>query len=112
MVLCGWALGETLLGVVYIFEPQMHVFITLFLMIPAMVISVFTFIYVEETPVYLSKRLETSWKDIILLRSSVKEVVLGCSLMFTLQMFYYRTQFTLDRFGISLTLNTIIVGIC
>lgn len=32
--------------------------------------------------------------------------------MFTLQMFYYRTQFTLDRFGISLTLNTIVVGVC
>lgn len=25
-------------------------------------------------------------------------------------MFYYRTQFTLDRFGLSLTLNTIVVG--
>lgn len=30
--------------------------------------------------------------------------------MFVMQMFYYRTQFTLDRFGISLQLNTIIVG--
>lgn len=32
--------------------------------------------------------------------------------MFTMQMFYYRTQFTLDRYGISLQLNTIIVGCC
>ena len=31
-------------------------------------------------------------------------------LMFMMQMFYYRTQFTLDRFGISLEINTIIVG--
>lgn len=31
-------------------------------------------------------------------------------LMFMMQMFYYRTQFTLDRFGISLEVNTIIVG--
>jgi len=30
--------------------------------------------------------------------------------MFMMQMFYYRTQFTLDRFGISLESNTIIVG--
>jgi hypothetical protein len=31
--------------------------------------------------------------------------------MFMMQMFYYRTQFTLDRFGVSLEINTIIVGI-
>lgn len=31
--------------------------------------------------------------------------------MFMMQMFYYRTQFTLDRFGISLEINTIIVGV-
>lgn len=31
--------------------------------------------------------------------------------MFVMQMFYYRTQFTLDRFGVSLQLNTIIVGV-
>ena len=30
--------------------------------------------------------------------------------MFVMQMFYYRTQFTLDRFGVSLQLNTIVVG--
>ena len=30
--------------------------------------------------------------------------------MFMMQMFYYRTQFTLDNFGISLEINTIIVG--
>lgn len=30
--------------------------------------------------------------------------------MFMMQMFYYRTQFTLDRFGVSLPINTIIVG--
>ena len=30
--------------------------------------------------------------------------------MFMMQMFYYRTQFTLDRFGVSLEINTIIVG--
>lgn len=30
--------------------------------------------------------------------------------MFTMQMFYYRTQFTLDTFGISLEVNTIVVG--
>ena len=45
------------------------------------------------------------------LRSHVKELMAGCVLMFTIQMFYYRTQFTLDRFGVSLTLNTIVVGI-
>ena len=27
-----------------------------------------------------------------------------------MQMFYYRTQFTLDQFGISLELNTVVVG--
>jgi hypothetical protein len=27
-------------------------------------------------------------------------------------MFYYRTQFTLDKYGVSLQLNTIIVGAC
>ena len=47
-----------------------------------------------------------------MLKSNLKELFLGCILMFTLQMFYYRTQFTLDRFGISLTLNTIVVGLC
>ena len=31
--------------------------------------------------------------------------------MFVMQMFYYRTQFTLDQFGVSLWLNTLIVGI-
>lgn len=31
-------------------------------------------------------------------------------LMFMMQMFYYRTQFTLDRFGVSLQINTILVG--
>ena len=30
--------------------------------------------------------------------------------MFLMQMFYYRTQFTLDIFGVSLAINTIIVG--
>lgn len=30
--------------------------------------------------------------------------------MFVIQMFYYRTQFTLDQFGISLELNTVVVG--
>jgi MFS family permease len=30
--------------------------------------------------------------------------------MFVMQMFYYRTQFTLDRFGVSVQLNTIVVG--
>ena len=30
--------------------------------------------------------------------------------MFVMQMFYYRTQFTLDQFGMSLSLNTIVVG--
>jgi len=34
----------------------------------------------------------------------------GSLLMFMMQMFYYRTQFTLDKFGISLSINTIIVG--
>jgi len=30
--------------------------------------------------------------------------------MFMMQMFYYRTQFTLDTFGVSLQINTIVVG--
>ena len=30
--------------------------------------------------------------------------------MFVMQMFYYRTQFTLDQFGVSLSLNTLVVG--
>lgn len=30
--------------------------------------------------------------------------------MFMMQMFYYRTQFTLDNFGVSLEINTIVVG--
>ena len=30
--------------------------------------------------------------------------------MFVMQIFYYRTQFTLDNFGVSLEINTIVVG--
>lgn len=38
----------------------------------------------------------------ILLPSNFKVIIGGSILMFMMQMFYYRTQFTLDRFGISL----------
>lgn len=31
--------------------------------------------------------------------------------MFVMQMFYYRIQFTLDEFGVSLELNNIVVGV-
>lgn len=31
--------------------------------------------------------------------------------MFVMQMFYYRIQFTLGEFGVSLELNTIVVGV-
>lgn len=49
------------------------------------------------------------WRKI--LPHSLKSLLGGCILMFVMQMFYYRTQFTLDRFGISLQLNTIVVGL-
>ena len=31
--------------------------------------------------------------------------------MFVMQMFYYRTEFTLDQFGISLWINFLVVGV-
>jgi hypothetical protein len=46
-----------------------------------------------------------------ILPHSLRPLIGGCVLMFVMQMFYYRTQFTLDRFGISLQLNTIVVGL-
>jgi len=40
-----------------------------------------------------------------------KPIIGGGILMFMMQVFYYRTQFSLDKFGISLEINTIVVGI-
>jgi hypothetical protein len=44
---------------------------------------------------------ERSIKE-ILLPKQILAIIGGSILMFMMQMFYYRTQFTLDRFGISL----------
>lgn len=72
VVLCGWAIGEILLGTIFMFEPEMHTFITCFLMVPAMVISVLTFIFIEETPIYKSNpsgpASTISWKSFFLLK--------------------------------------------
>lgn len=47
----------------------------------------------------------------ILLPRELKPIIAASIIMFMMQMFYYRTQFTLDRFGVSLQINTIIVGV-
>jgi hypothetical protein len=66
----------------------------------------------EETKVFRVNKeafKERKWRE-VLVPLELKALLGGSLLMFMMQMFYYRTQFTLDRFGLSLSLNTIIVG--
>lgn len=68
--------------------------------------------FTEETSSFSEKKKEfqeRTWKSIFI-PAEIKSLLGGSLLMFMMQMFYYRTQFTLDRFGVSLAINTIIVG--
>ena len=45
-LLCGWATGEILLGVAFCFPQSNNAFITLFLMVPALVVGILVFLFI------------------------------------------------------------------
>jgi|JI6StandDraft_1071083.scaffolds.fasta_scaffold02825_19 hypothetical protein len=116
-MLCGWATGEILLGGIFsqpnIGRNNNRLFAIEMAGVSA-VLLLLSIVFLVETKTFLSyleahprRRFVNPFK---FRRESILPLLLSCSLMFTMQMFYYRTQFTLDRYGVSLELNTVIVG--
>lgn len=110
-LVCGWAVGEVVLGGMFWGEGwEVERYYAGFCagMGAVLLLSV---LFLKETPTFINQNTIRRFRNPLSF-SHYKQLVLGCLMMFAIQMFYYRTQFTLDRYGLSLPLNTIIVGIC
>lgn len=120
LLLCGWATGEMLLGAIFsqstIGENNSRLF-SVQMLAAAVATLILSAMFLVETTTFETLLSRSPWRNglanpLKFKASSLRPLILGCTLMFTMQMFYYRTQFTLDRYGVSLELNTVIVGAC
>lgn len=120
LLLCGWATGEMLLGAIFsqstIGENNSRLF-SVQMLAAAVATLILSAMFLVETTTFETLLSRSPWRNRLanplkFKASSLRPLILGCTLMFTMQMFYYRTQFTLDRYGVSLELNTVIVGAC
>ena len=102
-VLVGWALSEITLGVFFLIVENTNIFYYC-LIACSLSYAVGAIILTQETQEFIEKKEKLRKRSVkeILLPKEFSAIIGGSILMFMMQMFYYRTQFTLDRFGISL----------
>ena len=111
-MILGWVAREITLGLFFLLLDSQEVFLMLLTPLTGL-FTMASLVLTKETETFAANKDDLRSRTCLqmVVPKELKALLGGSILMFMMQMFYYRTQFTLDQFGISLEVNTIIVGV-